>query len=86
MGPLQLPSAGFALATAGSFVWGNNKMQIKNCEIGGMLALGGCRLMMQYNNQPIVTSVRSFYDDRAEARLGRSIWGGAMALFVPSNE
>jgi hypothetical protein len=50
-----------------------------------MLALGGLRFMMQYNNQLIV-SVCSFYDDRAEARPGRSIWGGAVALFWPSNE
>jgi hypothetical protein len=41
--------------------------------------------MMQYNNQPIV-SVCGFNDDRAEAWPGRSIWGGAVALFWPSNK
>ncbi len=57
----------------------------KNREIGGALALGGCRFMMQYNNQTIV-GVCGFYDDIAEARPGWSILGGTMALFWPLNE
>ncbi len=38
-----------------------------------------------YNNQPII-GVCGFNDDRAEARPGQSIWGGAVALFWPSNK
>jgi hypothetical protein len=85
MGLLQVPSIGFALTTAGTLVWADKTTRIKNWEIGGSLALGGCCLMMQYNNQPVV-GVCAFYDDRAEAQPGWSIWGGAMALFWPSIE
>ncbi len=41
--------------------------------------------MMRYNNKPIA-SVCGFNDDRAEGWLGRSVCGGAVALFWPSNK
>jgi hypothetical protein len=49
------------------------------------LALGGCRFMMQYNNQPIVSAC-GFDDDRAEAWPGQSVWWGPVALFWPWNK
>jgi hypothetical protein len=86
MGPLQVSRAGFAIATAGSLVWGNKATGIKNREIGGALALGGCRVMMPYINQPIV-GVCSFDNDRAEVWLGQSIWGGGdVEMFLPSDK
>jgi hypothetical protein len=53
----------------------------ENREIGGALALDGCRFMMRYNDQPIV-GVCGFNDDRAEAWSGRSVWGGCSGIVL----
>ncbi len=41
--------------------------------------------MMQYNNQPIV-GVLSFDDERAEARPGRSVWGGCHGIILDAKQ
>jgi hypothetical protein len=80
MGPLQAPSAGFALAMAGSLVWGNKTRHIKiqRDSGGGALTLGGCWLAKKSNNQPIVGRI-NIRDDGEGARLGRSVWGGVVS-------
>ncbi len=80
MGPLQVPSAGFALARAGSLDWGDKTRHIENRERGGALALGGRHLVKKSNNLQIVSG-NNGRDDGEGVRLGRSIWGG-YCLFV----
>jgi hypothetical protein len=75
MGPLQAPGAGFAQAMSGYFVWDKFWSHIKNREIGGALALGGCRSINTYNNQMEV-GVRGGGYIEEEARPGRNVWGG----------
>jgi hypothetical protein len=65
VGLLQAPSAGLALAMAGS--------HIKNREMNGALTLGGHHFIFRHNNQPIV-SICNCFNDREEARPGRSAW------------
>jgi len=56
----------------------------KNREMGGALDLGGCHLMMAYNNQPRIG--RSDKGDvRAEARGRESAWGDTVPSFGVSN-
>jgi hypothetical protein len=50
-----------------------------NREGDGSLALGGRRLVVKHNNQPIVgSSIRM--DDGEDARLGGSVWGGCFLI------
>ena len=52
-----------------------NKYSLKNREGDGSLALGGRRLVVRHNNQPIVGS-RDRMDDGEDVRPGWSVWGG----------
>jgi hypothetical protein len=56
----------------------------KNREIGGALALGGCRSINTYNNQMEVGVQGGGYIEK-EARLGRNVWGGQGPVVLPSN-
>ena len=56
----------------------------KNRERGGALALGGCRLIKLYNNQPIAGGIDRG-DVSVEARVAVSAWGGFIPLFGASN-
>ena len=47
-------AVGLAFAVVGLLVWGVAMQPIKDREGGGVLALGGRRLMEKYNNQPKV--------------------------------
>jgi hypothetical protein len=56
----------------------------KNREMGGALDLGGCHLMMAFNNQPRIG--RSGNGDvRVEARGRESAWGDTVPSFGASN-
>jgi hypothetical protein len=57
-----------------------NKDASKNREGGGSLALGGHRLVLRHNNQPIVGG-SDRRDDREDAPPGWSVWGGLFFLF-----
>jgi hypothetical protein len=72
VGLLQASCSGFAIAMAGSLVWGNEAMQSKYREIGGVLALGGCHFMMQYNK-----SVFAVLMMREQRRGQGGAYGGA---------
>ena len=52
----------------------------KKREMGGALDLGGCRLMMAYNNQPRIGG-RDNGDVRADARGRESAWGDTVPAF-----
>jgi hypothetical protein len=71
MGPLQAPSAGFALVTASSLVWGDKTRHIKNREKEGALALDGCCLVKKttINKQLAEMTVGMMERERG--------WGGA---------
>ena len=56
----------------------------KKREIGGALDLGGCRLMMAYNNQPRIGG-RDNGDVRADARGQESAWGDTVPAFGALN-
>jgi hypothetical protein len=58
-----------------SFFGINFEATSKNSEIGGVLALGGCRSINTYNNQMEV-SIRGRGYIEEEARPGRNMWGG----------
>jgi hypothetical protein len=68
---MQAPGGGFALAAAGSLGWDAKLRCIKKREGDGSSALGGCRLVVRHNNQPIVGS-RDKRDDEEDAQPG---WG-----------
>ncbi len=57
-----------------------NKDASKNREGDGSLALGGRRLVLKRNNQPIVGGSNR-RDDGEDARPGWSVWGGVFFLF-----
>ncbi len=57
-----------------------NKDALKNREGDGSSALGGRRLVLRRNNQPIVGG-SDRRDDGEDARLGWSVWGGVFFLF-----
>jgi hypothetical protein len=57
-----------------------NKDASKNREGDGSLALGGPRLVLRCNNQPIVGGSNR-RDDGEDARPGWSVWGGVFFLF-----
>jgi hypothetical protein len=52
--------------------------------MGGALDLGGCRLMMAYNNQPRIGG-RDNGDVRADARGRESAWGDTVPAFGALN-
>ena len=56
----------------------------KKREMGGALDLGGCRLMMAYNNQPRIGG-RDNGDVRADARGRESAWGDTVPAFGALN-
>jgi hypothetical protein len=63
MGPLQAPSAGFALTAAGSLVWGNKSRHMENREIGGALALGGhCLVKKTTINKMLVQTMEGMME------------------------
>jgi hypothetical protein len=57
-----------------------NKDASKNREGGGSSALGGCRLVLRCNNQPIVGGSKK-RDDGEDARPGWSVWGGGFLFW-----
>ncbi len=57
-----------------------NKDASKNREGDGSSALGGRRLVLRRNNQPIVSG-SDRRDDGEDARPGWSVWGGEFFLF-----
>ena len=64
-------AVGLAFAVVGLLVWTGKNRRLKYREGGGVLALGGRRLVGKPNNQPKVGgSVRG--DDRGEARGAES--------------
>jgi hypothetical protein len=82
MGLLQAPSAGFALATAGSLVWGNVTRHIKKLRDRGGIGLSWPLYGQKSNNQPIVGR-NDRRDDGEGAWLKRSVWGGVVScLFM----
>jgi hypothetical protein len=76
---LQAPGGGFALAAAGSLGWDAEQRCIKNQKGDGSSALGGRRLVLRCNNQPIVGG-SDRRDDGEDARLGGSVWGGVFLI------
>jgi hypothetical protein len=84
MGPLQAPGAGFVHAMAGSLVWDEFLIHIKNREMGGALALGGRRFLNIYNNQMEV-GIRGGLYIGEDARLGWNVWGVTAPSFWPFN-
>jgi hypothetical protein len=61
-----------------------NKDASKNREGDGSSALGGCRLVVRHNNQPIVGGSNRM-DDGEDARPGWSVWGGCFSYFGATN-
>ncbi len=61
-----------------------NKDASKNREGDGSSALGGCRLFLRRNNQPIVSG-SNMRDDGEDARPGWSVWGGGVSYFGAAN-
>ncbi len=61
-----------------------NKDASKNRKGDGSLALGGRRLVLRHNNQPIVGGSNR-RDDGEDARLGWSEWGGCFSYFKVAN-
>jgi hypothetical protein len=59
-------------------VWGGILMDDNNREMGGLLALDGCRLMGGHNNQPKV-GINSWRGIEKERRPGRNVWGGVVS-------
>ncbi len=57
-----------------------NKDASINREGGGSLALGGRRLVIRCNNQPIVGGSNR-RDDGEDAQPGWSVWGGCFSYF-----
>jgi hypothetical protein len=51
----------------------------KNREGDGSLALGGRRLVVRHNNQPIVGGSNRM-DDGEDARPGCCVWGGCFLI------
>ncbi len=84
MSLLQAPSTGFALATAGFLVWGNDTKHIKKQTDRGGIGLRWLLFGNKNNNQHIVGG-NDRRDDGEGARLGCSIWGGC-CLFMWGSE
>ncbi len=79
-----MPSAGFAHVMAGSLVWDNFLNHIENREIGGALALGGCRFINTYNNQSLVGAQGMGYIGE-DMWPGQNMWGGQGPVVFLSN-
>ncbi len=67
-----------------SLVGTPNEDASKNREGGGSSALGGHRLVLRCNNQPIVGG-RDRRDDGEDVRLGWTVWGGCFSYFGVAN-
>jgi hypothetical protein len=52
MSLLKAPGGGFAINAAGFFAWGTKRDPLRNREMGGAQALGGCQSLKKQNNQP----------------------------------
>jgi hypothetical protein len=61
-----------------------NKDALINREGDGSLVLGGRRLVLRRNNQPIVGG-SDRRDDGEDARLGWSVWGVLFFYFGAAN-
>jgi hypothetical protein len=82
---LQAPGSGFALAAGGFLGWDAKQSCIKKKrEGGGSLALGGRRLVIRHNNQPIVGG-SDMMDGGEDARQGWSVWRGCFSFFGAAN-
>ncbi len=81
---LQAPGGGFALAVAGSLGWAAELRCIKNREGDGSSALGGRRLVVRHNNQPIVGG-SNMMDDVENARPRWGVWGWCFLYFGAAN-
>ncbi len=66
------------------FVGMPNKDASTNREGDGSSALGGCRLVLRHNNQPIVGG-SDRKDGGEDARPGWSVWGGCFSYFGAAN-
>ncbi len=66
-------------------VWGGILINEKNREMGGPLALDGCRMMRGHNNQPKV-GINSGRGIEEERRPGRNVWGGDVSLLGAANQ